>query len=243
MSEKFYSEKQIYVSTFLGGPIPPGLLIYRNFKNMGEGRKAITALMLTFVFTILLFFTLFQLPEQIIDKVPSLVINSFYTLIVYLVYHYYFAKTINPKIEDPNNSFSNWRVAGITFAGIVINLILILGMGMMVPDFPGDKVTYGDIGNQIFFDEEDINVEQLDELANVLYDYQYFSTDYKQSVRIEKTADQYRLLMPIGKDFWDSQELIDELKRLKTDLIIIFGTDTSIILEDYTLSKTITKEI
>jgi hypothetical protein len=243
MSERFYSEKQIYVAAFLGGPIPPGLLIYRNFKNLGEGRKAITTLMLTFVFTILLFFALFQLPEQITDKIPSLVFSSLYALIVYLVYHHYFAITINPRIEDASNKFSNWRVTGITVAGLLINLVLIFGMAVMAPAFPGDKVTYGNIGNEIFFDEGDIDIESLDELAKVLYNYQYFSADYKQSVRIEKTANQYRLLMPMGKDFWENQELIYELKRLKTDLKIILGAETSLILEDYTLSNTITKEI
>ena len=41
--KKYFTERQIYASAFLGGPIPPGILIYKNFKKIGDDRKATIA--------------------------------------------------------------------------------------------------------------------------------------------------------------------------------------------------------
>jgi len=243
MFEKYYSEKQIYAATFFGGPIPSGILIYRNFKNLGEDRRAITTLMLTFVFTILLFYALFLIPDAISDKIPNVVFSSLYTVIVYLVYHNYFAKTINPKIEEQENKYSNWRVAGFTLMGFVINLMIIFGMAFLMPAFPGDKATYGEIENEIFFDKWDVSVEQLDAIANTLYDYEYFNTEIQQSVRIEKSANGFKFLMPLDESVWTNPDIINALSNLKLDLKIILKSDTKIVLESYGLSETKRKTI
>jgi hypothetical protein len=241
MSEKYYSEKQIYLATFFGGPIPPGILIYRNFKNLGQERRAITTLMLTFVFTILLFYGLFLIPDAISDKIPNVVFSSFYTLVVYLVYHNYFAKTINPKIAEKENKFSNGRVVAFTVMGFVINLIIIFGMAAMVPAFPGEKATYGE--NEIFFDKQDVSVAQLDAIAKTLYDYEYFDDQYQQSVRIEKTAEGFRMLMPLDESMWNNADVILALNNLKHDLNILLHAETEIILESYGLTETRKKQV
>lgn len=243
MSQKFYSEKQIYASTFFGGPIPPGLLIYRNFKNQGEARRAITTLTITFVFTILLFYGVFLIPESISEKIPNVVFSSLYTIIVYLVYHNYFAKTINTKIAEKENKFSNWRVAGFTFLGLLINIVIIVGMGFISPMFPGQKVTYGTIEHEIYFDEGDISITQLDDLAKTLYEYEYFSDDIQQSVRIEKADMQYSLIMPLDRSVWNNTEILSALRNLKSDLSSRLGSNTEIILEYYTLSDTHRKKV
>ena len=39
MSKKLFTEKQIYVSAALGGPIPPGFLIYKNYIAFGRSEE------------------------------------------------------------------------------------------------------------------------------------------------------------------------------------------------------------
>ncbi|MEO0552114.1 MAG: hypothetical protein AAF149_02870 [Bacteroidota bacterium] len=66
--QKLFSEKQVDVSAFLGGSIPPGLLIYRNYKALGKDKEAYIALAATFVFAILFFYSILQIPQEILDR-------------------------------------------------------------------------------------------------------------------------------------------------------------------------------
>ena len=92
--QKLFSEKQVDVSAFLGGPIPPGLLIYRNYKALGKDKEAYIALAATFVFTILFFYALLQIPQEILDKVPNILFTAFYAVLVFIFFRHFMAKDV-----------------------------------------------------------------------------------------------------------------------------------------------------
>ena len=100
MSQKLYTKKQAYISAALAGPIPPGILIYLNYKRLGKNREARLALLGTFIFTGVLFYALFQIPEEISDKIPSVIFSALYSFVVYFFYHNYLSPHIKEAIKN-----------------------------------------------------------------------------------------------------------------------------------------------
>jgi hypothetical protein len=241
---KYFTEKQIYTSTLLGGPIPPGILIYKNLKNIGEDKKAMYALLFTIAFTVLLFYGLFQLPEQIIDKLPSVLFPALYTGIVYLIYHKYFAEKVNSEIVDDENRKSNWHVAGLTVIGLILNIAIIFVFAFSEPAFLGEKIEYGELKHEIFFNKGEIDNKELKDVGYLLTEFGYFNNDVRQAVKVEKEGDFYTLSIPIQKEFWSNQQLIAELDDLKYMLSINTEKEFKLILIHYDLSgNTERKEI
>lgn len=244
MLEKYFTEKQIYAAAFFGGPIPPGLLIYRNFKNIGEDRKALLTLILTFVFTIVLFYSLMQIPEEISDKIPNIVFSSIYAVIIYFVYHYYLANAINERIEEEENKASVWKVVGITVLGLLINLVIIFTMAIMEPAFPGEKFEYGATKHEMYFELGEISSSDLQTVGKTLEDYGYFIGNDAMAVRIEYLADTFLLNLQIQNEYWDNSDLNIELIQLKNALEMRTGKKFRLILIHYELSgKVYKKEI
>ena len=240
--EKYYSEKQIYASTFFGGPIPPGILIYKNFKRIGDDRKASLTLLLTFLFTFVLFYSLMHLPEDISDKLPNILFTSLYTGIIYIVYNRYFANKFNTMIVDSENKMSNWNVTGLTIVGLLINIIIIFGFAFSEPTFPGEKIEYGELKHELFYDRGDINEQDLTTIGEILTDFEYFNNKFQQSIRVEKINTQYFLNMPFQNEYWDEPELLVELNNLKFSLKVKTKKDFKIVLIHYNLSGGVLKK-
>lgn len=241
---KHSTDKQIYFATFLGGPIPAGILISRNFKCIGDDKKASLTLMLTFVITILSFFGLMQIPDAIIDKIPNFVFSGILTLIVYLIYHKYFKNLIANNILLPENRLSNWTVVGISILGLLISLAIIFGIASKQPAFPGDKIEYGTLKHEIFYDSGTVEYTDLILVGSVLSEYGIFNDEAKRAVRIDKAENKYILNLEIQKTFWEDNELIDWLLAIKSDLKKKTGKEFNILLISYEFSgKTSTKEI
>lgn len=241
---KYFTEKQIYAATFFGGPIPPGILIYKNFKSIGDDRKAALTLILTFLFTTLLFYGVMQLPEEISDKLPNILFTTLYTGIVYLIYHSYLADKINDKIVEAENKMSNWKVAGFTIMGLIINLIIIFAFAFSEPAFPGEKIEYGELKHEIYFDQGDLSEIDINIIGQVLTDFEYFNNEFTQAVRVEFLENKYILNLPLQNDYWNDPGLLFELNSLKSTLSAKTGKEFKLLLIHYDLSgKTLKKEI
>lgn len=218
MKNKFFTEKQIYTATFFGGPVPPGILIYKNFKRIGDEKKATWALVLTGIFTISLFYGLMKIPDEISGKIPDILFTTLYTFIVYTIYNNLLAEKINEYIKADEDEASNWSVAGFTVMGIVLNLIIIFAFAFAQPAFPGDKYEYGEMKHEIFYDEGAISEINLQHIGRALARFEYFNDDSRQSVRVEKMNSRYILIIPIQKDYWQDQGVLGELAYLKVML-------------------------
>ena len=71
LGKRFFNEQQSSLAAVLAGPIPAGILIYLNYKTFQKDREAYITLGITLIMTFLLFAALFQLPEEIIDRIPK----------------------------------------------------------------------------------------------------------------------------------------------------------------------------
>lgn len=239
IGKKLFTEKQISISAFLGGPIPPGILIYKNLIRLNKEKEAYVTLTATLLFTIGLIYTLILIPEDLSEKIPSQLSSTAIGLIFWGLYHFLLANFVNNEIENGTPKESNWKVAGTTLIGIVVYFGIAIFIGFTQPAFPGEKMTFN--GNEIYYNES-TSKEDIEKLAEQLFTYQYFSNEYQNAAHLETQFTRYVITLPISKDFWNDKDVISELNSLKLILKEEFGKEVTITLEDYELSgKRITK--
>jgi hypothetical protein len=234
--QKYYTENQIYVATFLGGPVPAGILIYQNLKRLGETRQATTALFITGLFTILLFLGILQIPSHVMERIPSLAFTTLYTVVVFFVYRRYLADRINNEITEAGDRASNWSVAGYTLLGLILNLLIILAIGSAQPAFPGEKMTFGTLKHEVYFEEDQIDRFTVENVARVLTETDFFDEEYKKAVKLEIKYEKLVLLMNVQRKYWSDSELYDELRNLKNELSSSLGREVAVELIHYDLN-------
>ena len=234
--QKYYTENQIYVDTFLGGPVPAGILIYQNLKKLGETRQATAVLLITGLFTFLLFYGIIQIPAHVMERIPSLAWTTFYTVIVFFVYRRFLADRVNSEITEPENRASNWSVAGYTFLGLIINLVIIFAIGSTQPAYSGEKITFGSLKHELYYDEALIDRSTVEEVARVLTQTEFFNEEYQKAVKLELKNEQLVLLMNVQRKNWSDSDLFMELTNLKVELQTSLRQEVSIELIHYELN-------
>lgn len=122
---KLYSLKAIGVTTFFGGPLAAGYLIYKNYLAINEPDKAKNALIAGIVSTIILFCIIFLIPEETIDRIPRILIPTSYTLIIYQIVSKLQGEILKEHEIKENSFYSNWKAAGV---GLVSSIILVISL-------------------------------------------------------------------------------------------------------------------
>lgn len=123
---KLFSIKSITLATFLGGPLISGILIRKNYINLGNKKYANYAFWLgvfSFIFLIIL---LNLIPENIFDMIPRYVFPAIYSPIILYFIEKFQGKALKEHAENNGEFYSNWIVAGISLIFIVIVLGIIL---------------------------------------------------------------------------------------------------------------------
>jgi len=117
---KLYSKKAITIATFFGGPLVAGILIRRNFLNLGEERKAINSLLIGILSTVLLIFGILMIPENIIDYIPNVLFPAIYTGIVNLIVKKNLGDSLISHAEKNGELYSGWKAAGVSILSAII---------------------------------------------------------------------------------------------------------------------------
>ncbi len=131
---KFYSQKAIGISTFIGGPLAAGYLIRENYLSLNKPDEGKKALLIGIISTVLLFTGIFMIPESIMNKIPNQILPAIYTGIVYLIVERIHGTILNQHKENGNEFYSGWKAAGIGFISMIILLIGIFGYTFLSPD-------------------------------------------------------------------------------------------------------------
>jgi len=234
--QKYYTENQIYVATFLGGPIPAGILIYQNLKKLGETRQATSALLVTGLFTVLLFLGIMQIPAPVMERIPSLAFTTLYTVVVFFTYRRFLADRVNSEIVEPENRATNWSVAGYTLLGLIINLVIIFAIGSAQPAYSGEKMSFGSMKHELYYDEDLIDRVTVEDVAGVLAHTQFFDEEYQKAVKLELKNEHLVLVMNVQRKHWSDSDLLMELTNLKKELQISLRQEVSVELIHYDLN-------
>jgi len=233
---KLFTEKQIGVSAIIGGPIPPGILFYLNYKRINKDKEAYLSLAITFLFTVALFYTIIKLPTEIVDKIPNAAITGFYGMLVYFLYRRFLSKEINQLLSEGNTKANNWTVVGMIVLGICINLIIILGLAINQPAFEGQKLNFGNTEHEIYFDDSKTSIDDVNKLGLVLTEEGYFTDEFPVAVHLDTWETRYIVTLQIAKEHWDNPEVIQYLTVVRDGLIASYKRDVTLLLEDYDLA-------
>lgn len=227
---KIFTEKQISMSAFLGGPIPAGFMIFKNCLRLHKEREAYISLAITLIFTIVLIFVSFNLPDDFSSNSATRLLPSLVGLVMWGIYSIALSKEIKTIVDI--NKESNWKVAGITILGIVVYLMVVIVLAFTQPPFQGEKIAYGE--NEIYY--ERTSKDEIAILSRQLFEIGYFSEEYPNSVKFEKKLGTYKIIIPLVRDLWDDQQLISQLTSMKWLLEVEYGKEVFIVLEEYDLS-------
>jgi hypothetical protein len=164
---KLYSSLAIAIATFFGGPLAAGILVRRNSLNLGRPQQARSALVLGIVFTALLFFLVYSIPERIIDSV-GLIMPVVYTAIILLVVDKVQGDALKAHREQKRPFYSGWRAAGVG----ALSFALIFGTGVLFYTITGDHAPGFDVNTyNARLDHFAENEEQaMDAFDALLYD-------------------------------------------------------------------------
>ena len=133
---RLYSQKAIGIATYIGGPLAAGILIRRNFINLGSENLGKTSLIISVIFSTLIFSVIFYIPENIINKIPNLLVPAIYVLITYLLVHHYQGSKLKIHEEEKGAFYSGWKAAGIGFICFFITVVYIFLFALFSPEDP-----------------------------------------------------------------------------------------------------------
>ena len=155
---KLYSQIAIAIATFFGGPVAAGILICKNSLNIGREKEGIIVLIVGIISTILLFWGIFQIPEQMIDNIPKALIPTIYTGIIYLIVEIIHGKILKKHKEEKNEFYSNWRATGVG----LICMIFISGTALAIVHYTSEDWDFETYNTEITkFDRNQLEAMKL----------------------------------------------------------------------------------
>ncbi|MCU0437383.1 MAG: hypothetical protein MUC49_05665 [Raineya sp.] len=128
--EKIYSDRALWIGSFVGGPLVAGYFLAENFKVFNDSQKANKTWIITIIGTIIIFGGLFLIPNDI--NIPTPIIPLIYTSIAYSTGLYFQKKLMTKHIENGGVFYSWWRVIGIALLGLIFTVLPVLAYSVII---------------------------------------------------------------------------------------------------------------
>ncbi len=239
---RYFNEAQTDISAVLGGPVPAGIMFYKNFKVLKRPKDALFSLLATFIITVLLIVLLIKLPAEILDKIPNFVFTAIWGIAAALLYRAFLKKDLDELDEEEYVRASNWAVTGYTILGIVIFFAIGFLIAINQPAFPGERVPVGETDNEVYY-QGYVTEDNIQTLVYTLQELGYFSEETANAVQIKHNKDKYTITLSVRKSVWENPEINSAIMILKEELRLQYDSEVTIVLEDYDLmGKQLTKE-
>lgn len=197
---KLFTEKQVGIATFLGGPLPAGIMIFYNLKKLGMEKEANVSMAISILFTSLFFYGIIITPIEVLDKIPDLVFTAIIAGIVYVAFRHFLGTQVENALAEGSSIASNWSVAGMTLLGLSITIGIGLGFAFTVNTYPGEPYDFN--GNTIYYETSKVTPEILRATASELTGIDYFGVNYGSEVHL-KYDDGFILTIPAQKEYWN----------------------------------------
>ena len=130
-----------------------------------------------------------------------------------------------------------------TLGGILITITLVILIGLGQAPFEGDKLTFGVIENEVYYDKGNVSLEEIQYLATTLRHYGYFDDEIQNAVRIEKNDEIFNVQIPVSKDLWENDDVEVALKSLRLSLEKSLKSRVNLIAEDYEINGQLKQKI
>ncbi len=117
----FYSPGQVYIGTFLGGPLAAIYYLSVNFKQLGNDAAKVSTIGVGLLVSMGLILMLFQLP----DDFPNLLIPLLYSGAAAAVARQFQVSKEEKEAVEEYEFISNWKVAGVSLASLISFMAMI----------------------------------------------------------------------------------------------------------------------
>lgn len=118
---RYYSQNQIYIGTFLGGPIAAIWYMARNFSAFRQEE----AVRVTWLYGILSTLVFLEVALFVPDEVPSVAFSAFYTgVTAFLLEKYQKSQLAELAADNMSRAESGWKVAGVAIVSMIAVLVL-----------------------------------------------------------------------------------------------------------------------
>jgi len=228
-TKKVYKDREIWVGTFIGGPLVAGYFIVENFKVFNEADKIKKTWIYTIIGTVIIFAGIFMIPDSI--KIPNQIIPIIYTFIAYYIVQHLQGRKITEHINAGGQIYSWWRTIAVGIIGLVILIIPVLGLGYLykTATSPEKSKTYGVMKHEITFVNSNITESEVDKIADGLIKTSFFDEVQQKFVFVKKDGKKYILEIPVIDGAWDNIEAIGFFKQLRNDIQVFFPDNKIII--------------
>ena len=124
-TRKVYKEATIAIAAFMAGPLAGGVLMAENFRSLGKSKAATTAIVLSFLFTVLIFLSVL-VPAT--ENIPTFLYSILYAIVASLVTRRFQKKEIEAHIAQGGLLHSGWRAFGISIICLIVMVAAMFGM-------------------------------------------------------------------------------------------------------------------
>ena len=198
---KLYSPGQICLAALLGSPLGGAVLLYKDFKRLGEATRARNALLAGFGITAALMALAWVLPDAAGRPLPG----------IFAVAYWQLAKgQIGPRFQAHQAARgakeSGWAAAGVGLLVMVGVLAAIAPIVLFTSagedphvEFPGDQVVHFEQG------ATEADARQLGE---ALRELGFFNGKSGKDVYLEKVADGLAVSFILSDGAWDKPEIV-----------------------------------
>lgn len=129
-----HTERAVWITSFFGGPLAAGYLIYENYRNLDNSRNAKISLIIGILASIVVFGGVFLIPEKIIDKIPNQIIPIIYTVIIYFIVKKIFGKELKDHKENGGRFYKTGRAVIVGAISLVLIIIIVFTYAFTATD-------------------------------------------------------------------------------------------------------------
>jgi len=215
-------------AAFLGGPLPVGILLFKNFKRLRRDAAAYISLASASIILVLVFMSLMQ-EGGILSRAPRLAIPILYSLITFFVYKTYLFKDVAKAMSEGAKTASNWVVVGYTALGLAFSAAVLFGFTLFISEFDGP---YTDFGSNRLYHDESMSDAVLRSTADQLYAMEHFD-QLGFEASIKQYEAHYEITMLYLSENWEDEEFINFFKEQRLAFQSFLDKEVVIVLRDY----------
>jgi hypothetical protein len=122
MTQKYWTSPQIYVASWLGGPVAGCYFLGRNFRKLGNPRAAKRTYLGGILGTLALCIIAMLIPQEFFDRIPKSLFPMFAVFAVGAFGERLQRKTIKEKIEQGEPRHSFWWCLLVSLSLLILQL-------------------------------------------------------------------------------------------------------------------------
>jgi hypothetical protein len=215
---KIYKKSYIILATVLGGALAAATLLATNYKTFHKKTAAIATIIVGILLYALSMYLVFNLPTTSIFPKILLPLVSLVTALI--VYHKTQAQQVQNHLQAQGKTYPSTRAVAITVLSFILTFVpIIVHTINNKPIINNAFKSYGRLHHEIKFNPENMDVEEVDDIAKALTEVGFLGDELKLNLYAEKEEDYlYVLKIELLPLYYNNPEVIEAYRYLQSDI-------------------------